>query len=425
MSYGLNDKPNWKAMLLYGIQWFIVTVPAIIILGSVVTMVEDNSTAFQIMYMQKMLVVAGLFIILQVLSGHKLPLVIGPATVLLISMLSSLAENEAAVYTAILLGGVFVMLLAYGGLINKLQFLFTPRIIAVILMLIAFTLLPTILNLILGNVERVGLNSLFAFLLLIAILLANMLLPGIWKSTTVLLALVGGSLAYFFVSGFPEMIPTETAMSLNAIFLPKFELDAGVLLSFLFSFIALVINELGSIESVGYILKANYMQKRIKQGVGLLGLSNVLSGGIGVIGLVDFSLSAGVISSNGCASRYTLIPAGIGLMLCALFPQIVGVFLVVPPVVMGVLLLYLMSMQLSAGFSLLVSGQSIRSSSDGLTISLPLMVAVLISFAPIEFRNAMPELLQPIIANGFVMGTITVLFLEHVLFRNVNSKAVS
>ncbi|MDD4514699.1 solute carrier family 23 protein [Massilibacteroides sp.] len=421
MKYDLNDKPDWKAMLLYGIQWFIVTLPAIIIMGSVVAKLQDNSAAFQIMYMQKMFIVAGALTVLQVLAGHKLPLIIGPAAVLLISIVSSLSESVSAIYTSIAVGGLAIAVLAYFGIISKLQVLFTQRIIAVILILIAFTLLPTILNLIVGDGTNVWLNFIFAFLLLFGIIITNRLLKGIWKSTTVLLAIVAGSFAYFLVSGFPSKIETETTLSLNHILLPRFEFNIGVLLSFLFGFIALVINELGSVESVGYILKADQMKKRVKKGVALLGLSNILSGGIGIIGFVDYSLSAGVISSSGCASRYTLIPAGIGLVLCALFPSAIGVFLLIPSVVMGVLLFYLMSMQLATGFSLLVSGQSVKSMSDGLTISLPLMVAVLISFAPTEFRNAIPDIIRPVIANGFVMGTITVLLLEHVFFKKENT----
>lgn len=420
MKYNLNDKPDFKAMLLYGIQWFIVTLPSIIIIGNIVAKLHDDSAAFQIMYMQKMFAVAGLLTILQVLIGHKLPLVIGPASVLLISIISTISVGTSAIYTSIIVGGVIVAILAYTGIINKLQNLFTPRIIAVILVLIAFTLLPTILNLIMGDGSNVAINFLFAIILLFGIIIVNMLLKGIWKSTTVLWGIVIGCFAYFFIAGFSSKIQNETMLSINNILLPSFEFNIGVLLSFLFSFIALIINELGSIESVGYMLKAGQMDKRIKRGVGMLGISNVLSGGMGIIGSVDFSLSAGLISSTGCASRYTLIPAGVGLIICALFPSVIGVFLIIPSVVMGVLLFYLMSTQLATGLQLLVSGQGIKNISNGLTISLPLMVAVTISFAPVEFKDAIPELLRPIIANGFVMGTITVLLLEHVFLKKEN-----
>ena len=59
-------------------------------------------------------------------------------------------------------------------------------------------------------------------------------------------------------------------------------------------------------------------------------MTNVLSGLFGVIGPVDYSMSPGVISATGCASRYTLLPAGAGLILCAFFPSVVGMLVTIP-----------------------------------------------------------------------------------------------
>lgn len=45
------------------------------------------------------------------------------------------------------------------------------------------------------------------------------------------------------------------------------------------------------------------------------------------------------------------------------------------------------------------------------------MVALLLSFAPAEAIGHIPALIRPIVGNGFVMGVITVLLLEHGVFR--------
>lgn len=89
------------------------------------------------------------------------------------------------------------------------------------------------------------------------------------------------------------------------------------------------------------------MDQRTTRGVGIVGVTNVLSGLFGVIGPVDYSMSPGVISATGCASRYTLLPAGAGLILCAFFPSVVGMLVTIPGVVMGAILLYLMATQLA------------------------------------------------------------------------------
>jgi len=49
---------------------------------------------------------------------------------------------------------------------------------------------------------------------------------------------------------------------------------------------------------------------------------------------------------------------------------------------------------------------------------LPLMLGIIIAFIPAEVLNTMPVSLRPIIGNGFVVGVIAVMFLEHVVYRD-------
>ena len=155
MRYGLNDKPGLLPWLLYGLQWWIVSLPCVMILGIIVAKLHFEDTGAQIFYIQKLFGVMGITMIVQVLWGHRLPLVIGPASVLLIGVLAALSAGTGAIYTGIFAGGVLLMLLAFTGWLSKLQFIFTPRIIVVILCLIAFTLAPVILKLIFSEPGRV------------------------------------------------------------------------------------------------------------------------------------------------------------------------------------------------------------------------------------------------------------------------------
>jgi xanthine/uracil permease len=46
------------------------------------------------------------------------------------------------------------------------------------------------------------------------------------------------------------------------------------------------------------------------------------------------------------------------------------------------------------------------------------MIALIISFMPVAVAESMPPVLRPLLANGFVMGVIAVLLMEHVIYRN-------
>lgn len=418
MKYGLNDKPGVLGLLLYGAQWWVVTLPCVVIMGVLLARLHYADLGQQIFYLQKLFALMGAVTVLQTIGGHRLPLVVGPASTLLVGIIAAQAEGIAATYTAIFTGGVLLCLLAASGLIARLRFFFTPRIIAVILVLIAFTLTPTILKLILPGEEHAAFHILFAIAVAFVLVFCNKLLPGIWKSLTVILGLAGGSAVYFGALGLPALPSFEPGSAQGALLLPEFAFHAGTLFAFVFCFFALLINELGSIESIGHMLRCDDMDKRIKRGVGLQGLANVAAGGLGVIGPVDFSMSAGVIAGTGCASRFPLIPAGLGLAACAFFPKLVLFLACIPSPVMGALMLYLMASQLSSGLTMLVAERGIANFNDGLTVGLPLMLGLVTAFAPAHLFAAFPDMLRPIVGNGFVMGTLAVILLEHGLFRS-------
>ncbi|MEI3154910.1 MAG: solute carrier family 23 protein [Odoribacter sp.] len=228
--------------------------------------------------MQKLFALMGLTMTVQVLWGHRLPLVIGPASVLLIGILATISVGINAVYTAIMVGGLLLAILAYSGFLSRLQYIFTPRIIIVILCLIAFTLSPVILRLTFGDGENSLFHLLFVLLLVFVMLLGNKLLRGIWKSVVVLCGIIVGSLFYYGILGFP-IVSQATGIADGAFSLIQWpwEFDISAILSFVFCFIALILNELGSIQAVGKMIGADQLGKRTRRGVGLTGIVNVLS----------------------------------------------------------------------------------------------------------------------------------------------------
>jgi xanthine/uracil permease len=196
VKYGLEDRPPFKETLIYGLQWLAVTIPAIIILGKILGSMQGGIET-EITYMQKLFAVVAVSLLAQIWKGHQLPLVIGPATVLLIGIMASQNSSPSAIYSSILICGVVLTILAISGLFAYLRRLFTPRVVAVILLLVAFTMLPVILQLISsssGNVSSVR-HLGFAFILIMLMFTGQHLLTGLWKSALILWAMIFGSLA--------------------------------------------------------------------------------------------------------------------------------------------------------------------------------------------------------------------------------------
>ncbi|GLI46965.1 uracil-xanthine permease family protein [Methanoculleus bourgensis] len=417
-TYGIDDRPEPASLLIFGLQWLAVSVPAILIIGKVVAGLYGGPA---IPYLQKLFLLTALVLLVQLYLGHKLPLVIGPATVLLIGVLASLDAGFGAINASLIVGGLLLAGIAAAGLFEYLKRLFTPRVIAVVLMLIAFTLAPVILNLITDGGGTVPATHAFLFALAFALILfiANGFLKGIWKSTLALWAIILGTLAYVVLFGAVPLPPEGTALLAfpGDLLAPLAVPDVGVLAAFLICFLALAINDLGSIQSVGGLLAADKMGERVNRGVTVTGLGNALAGLTGVIGPVNFSLSPGVIAATGCASRFALVPAGVALALMAASPLAIGYLGSIPGPVIGVVLAYVMAAQIAAGLMLGQESSAVRTFDEGLIIGVPLLLGTVVAFLPTAVAAGFPATLRPLIANGFVVGIVAVLVLEHLVYR--------
>lgn len=416
LKYNVDDRLPVGQLVLYSVQWFVLCIAVV----ATSVFVAQGTPEDKLFYAQKLFAVMGIAGLLQVVWGHKLPLVVGPAAVLLVGVLSSLGAgaDTTAIYSSIAIGGVLVTLLTIGGLMRYVQRIFTPRIIVVILMLIAFTLTPTIANALVfsgaSNDERLF-GLIFAVVGVVAMVILNRTLKGVAKSLVIPIALIVGSVAYFMLFDTPNHV--GSAASLRGLIIEEFTFDWGLIVAFIICYIALTINDIGSMESLGAMLGIKDMDKRTKRGMRLTGLMNIVAGGMGVLGPVNYSMSPGVVASTGCASRYALIPATVVLTLCALFPDVIWVLTAIPSPVIGVILLFLMGTQLAASFEMLQSTQSARTFADGLTLGLPLMVAMLFQLMP---KGIAPAVIEPLLGNGFAMGVITVIVLEHIINRPNN-----
>ena len=106
MKFGLDDKPGIGATLLYGAQWLMICIP--VVLTSTFVAPEGG----EVFFTQKLFAICGLTIAIQVLFGHRLPLVAGPAAVLLMGVIAAKSQGHPAetIYPSLILGGAMVTL---------------------------------------------------------------------------------------------------------------------------------------------------------------------------------------------------------------------------------------------------------------------------------------------------------------------------
>lgn len=416
LRFGLDDRPNFGALCLYGLQWLMIAIPVVLTSTFIAPAGET------VVYTQKLFALMGITMILQVMWGHRMPLIAGPAAVLLMGIIAAIQQGHAAdsIYPSMMIGGIIITLCAMTGILRYIQRAFTPRVVISIMLLISFTIAKPIVGMIFGDAS----HSLLSFILVVAVPIAmataNDLLKGVWKTMVVILSMILGSLLFYALTEFPsDFISDDHKTSL---ILGSMNFDTGLIIAFIFCYIALLINQAGSVQSLGEMVGADNMERRQNRGLFITGIMNIVCGAAGVIGPVDYSLSPGVVASTSCASRHTILPAAISMLVIALLPDVVAAMLTIPAPIMGIVLLYLMATQLAAGFHLIEETKGVTSFREGMILAIPIMVTVIMAFAPASVLSAIPSLLRPILGNSFVVGILTVLLLEHLFLRKKSTK---
>lgn len=419
-KYELDAALPWPKALVFGLQWFVVVVPYIIILGMIAAGIHyPDSPAMQLGYLQKLFVATGLTLFIQVLRGHRLPLVIGPAAVLLSGIVANRGDGAiGAVYFSIALCGGLLAVLSWCKLLKRVNLLFTTRVIGIVLLLIAFTILPTILQLIVAGTDKPFIQLVFAMALILAMLLGQRFLPDVLKSTIVIWALLFGSIVYYLIIAdspikAAQLAPAASDWQLAA---ASWAFDPVTAVSFLFCFLALTANDIGSIQSTGGLLGVTDSEKRSNAGLIVTGLGNVLAGCLGVLGPVNYSFSSGIIIASGCAARMPLAIAAVGMLLLAVLPGIIGLFAYIPAVVTGSLLFYTMCAQAAGGFMMLSKSLETAGFETGIIIGVSMMLGTLVSFMPVAVTTTIPTVIRPLVTNGFVVGVTAALILEHFVY---------
>lgn len=427
IAYDVDERLPVLELLLFGLQWVAIVIPIVVVIGAIVAHVESDQPADQILFMQKTAFLIAVVVAGQVLAGHRLPLVAGPATALVVGVAASQGFSRSSVYTSIMVGGLILAVTAATGLFAHVRKLFTPRVVAVILLLIAFTLAPSVIGLIaqpgVPAVAGFGFATVFTLLMFFA----GRHLKGVWKSTLILWSILAGTCACALL--FPGSVAlrhTRSAPILSFLtnMTTHLSFEPGVLFSFLVCYLGLSVNDLGSIESVGELTKAPDLDRRVTHGIALSGLANIFAGFLGVVGPVNYSLSPGVITATGCASRFTLLPAAV-LMLClGCSSRAFAVIGAAPSLVIGSVFLYLMAYQIAAGLMMATEEGGGFQLEDGLVMGLPLLLGTIVAFMPAGVAASFPPFLRPIAGNGFLVGVVGVLLLEHLIFRRQARPAV-
>ncbi len=419
--YGLDDHPPLGFTLLYALQWAVIIFPAFVVTAKIAAQAMHLSGATEARFLQVILICSGLGTLVQTLWGHRYPLVEGPSTAHLLTLVSLSPLGLGTIQGASLAAAACLALAAVTGATKFLLRLFTPNVVGVILMLIAFSLLPHLLPPLLGlDAEHHEPSALILGISLGLVLLVAIMgqhLKGLWKTCNLALGLLLGTIVFAFLDrvSLTPLVHTPW-LSLPrpwAAFSPRWHGDA--FLAFVLTYLAIAVNSIGSLQSMKAVIKPEGHDTALRRGLMLNGLCGMACSFFGVVGTVSYSTGPGVVLASRVASRFPLAWCGVLVTVAAFVPKLVAALTLVPSAVVASALCVAMAGQIGAGLAVISTGRTLAAR-DYFVVGIPVLLGTLLAFLPSSFIVSLSGMLGIFLGNGLIFGIVLVLVLEHIVF---------
>jgi uracil permease len=419
--YAIDDRLPVGRSILYGLQWAAILFPALIISASLASNALQLQPQGAIRFFQFTLLMSGTFSAAQTLWGHRYPLLDGPSTALLLTFLASSGQGIDMIQGGLIVGGVVLVAVGWLKLLSKLLRFFSPNVVGVILLLIAFTLLSHLAPRMCGvdSIHPEGQYLVFVASLALVLLIAALSrwLEGFWQTIAMFFGIVLGSVLFSLLG----QVNWQNLMTARWVAVPEQWLSTvpafrwPTILAFGLAYLAVIVNSVGSIQGIANVTDTERLPEALHRGILMNGLGGICCGLLGVVGMVSYSMSPGVVLVTRVASRFSVTCCGAIIVLAGFLPKLAALLAIIPAPVIGAALCVGLAGQVGAGLAVIGAHQRQLTGRDYLVVGVPVIIGTLVSMLPESFLRVIPTAFQAFLGNGLIVGIVLVLLLEHVL----------
>lgn len=378
--------------------------------------------------MQRVFFVVGISSFIQGMVGHRLPLADGPAgswvSIFVILADISIQQGNVArdalpiLESGILIAGLLLVVLGTFKIVHKILFLFTPLVTGTFLLILALQLSGVFLEGMFAvnsktNTPDYGM-AFIAFGVFALIILMSNKAKGFMKSFAVLIGILIGWIialitgkASLSIESNPNFIEFPKLFAWG---LPEFNWGIAIT-SILFTFL-LIANTIAAVTAVKQSLEpgTNHLENSIDRGIFVGGISHFLSGGFSSLAVVPLPVTAGFIQITGQKKKRPFLIAALLLSVLALIPSLVQVLALLPgPIANGALMASFINM---IGIALKSLTQAELTERRLTILGITFLISFGLMFLPAGVFDTLPSVLQYIVSNGLLVGTILVILFE-------------
>ncbi len=427
MKYGLHDRPPFAITVVTALQWLIVTLSSSIVVPLMIGQVYGLNAAETSQFMQQTIFFVGLASLLQVWIGHRYPMMEAPAGlwwgifIILAQIGISIGTQPRVIgqsfQLGLILAGAMFVIFGMVGWIGRIQKWFTPSITGIYMTLLSVSLSSNFIKGMLGLGYKQATLVQPAIAIMSVVIMALVILFLRMKaisSFAVLLGIIIGWISYAVLGWSEPIAPTtETIVWPTLFFWGPPHWDVGVIVTSLLTAFVLLTNLITSIEVVGRTVDEQATASTFNRGGIFNGISHILSGASGVVGMISLSLAAAVIKTTNMAARLPFMLAMIAMMLIGIFPGITH-FLSSIPTPVAYAAMFVTYTQL-LGFGLKDFARSKLEERDIIVIGSSLLIGIGVMFIPTEAWKHLNPMLSYLFGNGLLLGVLVALLMEHVI----------
>ena len=411
-----DEKVGWTKTLLIGFQHVLTMCPGTIAVPLILAGalgLGEKETAFLV---AANFFTSGIAILIQVigigkLAGSKYPIILGSSFAPLSPMILIGKEyGMQTLFGAVIASGAIIFILSF--FMDQILKLFPQVVVGTFVTLIGITLAPTALRDLAGGEGSESFGSVENLILgtavLIFIILVEKYAKGIWKSMSLLLGIVAGTIV-----DFTSIAQAEVFQPVKPFYygMPEFKIWPIFIMS-IFCIINMI-QCIGVFSVMDEIVGIQTDNKTKERGIRGQAAAQMVTGMFNSVPSTMFNENVSLIGLTKVKSRSVVAAAGIMIILAGIFPKISAVFTAVPKSVLGGATLALFGVITSSGISIL-SKLDFSKDNNFKIVGTSIAIGVGAAFASDVFVN-IPNALQMVLSNGLFMVSISAIFLNLIL----------
>lgn len=318
---------------------------------------------------------------------------------------------------------------AIAPVLRRVRFLLPPEIAGLVIAVVGLSIAVLGVRYSVGGAANSELAS--KYLAIAAVTLTTMVILNVWTKgyLRMFCVLFGMAVGYGVSAGagildFSAAIPSNglPVLRLPSLHFLQWRFDASQIAPFAIVAIAGTLNLIANVSYAQRINDADWVRPNFGSLIGGMignGMATVCSAMIGGMGLNSFSGSVGLSAATGVTSRSLAYVIAVVFCVLSLIPAAAVLFTTIPPPVVGAALFFNAAFVLTSGLQMITA--RLLDSRKIMVIGFSFAMAMIADISHDLMARA-PLLLQPILSNALVLGTVSAVLLNLIMRIGVRKR---